>query len=137
MTISELISRQAASVKNGSNAIQAAEHLEAAAKLLRAESNKPVKLDFKAVVKQKQSRLDKFSTAMKEGKEKDLNRILNAQGWTEVSRDVKTGVTGYSKKAKPGYKLEIFGNRFSVKNGIDTVIDKMDINFIETYLLQK
>jgi len=51
--IQELIKKQAMAVKAGSNQIKAAKLLEDAAKLLRADAEKPIKLDFAAVVKAK------------------------------------------------------------------------------------
>ena len=141
MSISELIKKQAAAVKNGSNANKVADLLEEAAKLLRNEATKPISLGFNAVAnavaKAKETRLDGFAAAMKKGKGDDVKAKLNNAGFVLVHQNLKDGIDTYGSKAKPGVKIIVNGNSFSVKNGTTTVIEKTESAFIETYLLKK
>src|SRR5665647_934196 len=134
-TVNELIRKQAMAVKNNSNAIKAAEALELAAKHLRAEATKPVKIDFAAVVKAKQDRLANFGQAIKDGKIKEAHQLLTHAGYVRGNHDPKEGTAIYSRPGKQRhYLLKIKGESFTVTHDNDIKQAKTPLSDLQSYL---
>lgn len=133
--IQELIKKQAMAVKAGSNQIKAAKLLEDAAKLLRADAEKPIKLDFAAVVKAKQDRLAKFGQAIKDGRAKEAHQLLTNAGYIRGNHDPKEGTAIYSLPGKQRhYLLKIKGESFTVTHGNDIKQAKTSLRDLQSYL---
>ena|SRR5665647_750382 len=134
-TINELINKQALAVKGASNAIKAAEALEQAAKFLRADAAKPIKMDFAAIVKEKQNRLAKFGQAIKDCRAKEAHQLLTSAGYVRGNHDPKEGTAVYSLPGKQRhYLLKIKGESFTVTHGNDIKQAKTSLRDLQSYL---
>ena len=133
--IENLIRRQAAHVKESGSKIAAAEHLEAAAKLLRLEASAPAKLNFKAEARNKEGRLAKFAAAMKGDLEKETRAKLSAKGWSFYKEE--NGVNFFSNHSKKGCRMLISNGSFSVDHGNLIIHPKTSIKLIDAYLDKK
>lgn len=131
--IKELIRKQAEAVKNKSNQILAAEHLEKAAALLRGEAAEPVKTaGFREVARARKARAGEIMASHYAAKEKEVETLLADAGWGKAFSN-ETSIR-YGKKGKPGLVLTITGKEFTVKEG-DTVIQApTDLSMLKTYL---
>ena len=136
-TINEIIQRQAAAVKQNSNALAAAEHLEKAAKLLRQgaqASQGAFKVDFSAIPKAKADRIAKFNASVREGYLKELEAKLERFGWVPGRFDEKENKRYFGNSKKRGFRLIVSGNHFSVHHGEEIKLAKTEISFIDDYL---
>lgn len=118
-SITEILAAQAKAVRAGQDKISAADHLEAAAKLLRAEAGKPG--NFIADIREaKKNRLEKFSQNVIAGEAKELDENMRVNGWLLGQTIEKTGVRIYGRKDMPDYKVQ-------VKNGTFSILHKGDV----------
>jgi hypothetical protein len=135
-TIKELLEKQAAFVKTQSAKLKEAELLEKRAKQLRAEANKPAKIDFKAIRKAKDERLDKFAKALYSVKVKPSEDLLASNGWTKdgpvTQQSGEIGNVWVNPK-KPNIKIEIKGSDFIVYKN-DAVELEAPLSYLQDYL---
>lgn len=135
-TIKELLEKQAFAVKENSKKLKQAEELEKKAAALRAEANKPVRLDLKEIRKAKDERLERFGQALFDSKTKAAEDLLTANGWQRdgaiTQPKNETGNVWINPK-KPGMKIEIKGLAYVVyKNDVQE--SKGPLPNLETYL---
>lgn len=130
--ITEILQKQAEAVKQNFNTIKKAEQLEAEAKALRAQANKPVMADFKAIAKAKQANVSKFSNALQEGKLKRADFILKSNNWIMAFQNANE--VRYAIKNTPGYSIKIKDGKFSVNYFNEEKISSLPIENLETYL---
>ena len=139
-TISETLRKQATAVKNNSNQIALAESLEATARQLRAEANKPVRFKFSDVLKtskEKELKLKKFAGAMQKDNFLQAERLLSTNGWRPlILKSNKTGEKYFGRKDKPGLKLSIVGASFSVMYHDEQKQAETPLAYLGTYLEQ-
>lgn len=135
-TTQQLIQAQANAVKAGTNAIQIAEHLEKAAKLLRAEATKPVKLDFSLAVKEKKERVAKFGAAILKVRQDDTHQTLTAAGFNRGMFNAANDTAQYGTKTKPGYLIKIIGDRFTVTYHDEIKVDRQPLANLAHYLTE-
>lgn len=123
--VEELIKKQAAYVKESAAKLSAADHMEAAAKILRAEAAKPSNQNFSKAIKQdKISRFQKFSANIQAGYIKDLDSNMAADGWMCFHFSDKLGTRSYGRKDLPNHKVVVKGSTFSIlNNGVVEVAD--------------
>lgn len=123
MTPAEIIRKQAEAV-TGFSKLSAAEHLEAAAKLLRGEAAEDAKKqgvkEFFAEAKQKKARgLERMTAgfnAMKQGQIKDA---FAGSDWV-LMKESPEGVKTYCRKGRGHLYINIRGDQFSVTKGETT-----------------
>ena len=136
ITTQQMIQAQANAVKGGSNAIQIAVHLEKAAKLLRAEATKPVKLDFSLAVKEKASRLAKFGAAIMKGRQESTHQTLTTAGFSRGMFNATEDTAQYGTKIKPGYLIKIKGDRFTVSYHDEIKVDRQPLSNLAHFLTE-
>ena len=123
MSITDTIQKQAAAVKSGSNA-KAIEALQRAIDLLKA--SEPQRESFAVVKKRNQdareARLAKFGNAWAKSSLEDKEQILKAHGWVLTMYN-KTE-RNYGVKGKPGYKLTLSADKFTIQQNGVLLVDK-------------
>lgn len=138
MNPSELLQRQAAAVKsagNAANILKAAEFMKKAAALLEEEGKKAVRVDFKGAARDRISRAEARALKVTASFAKERHENIERYGWHRGFHNDKTGESTYGMPQKmPGYQLKIHGGRFSLYNGTEVKIDKLEVAHLETFL---
>jgi len=135
-SVLDILQKQATAIKAGQDKISAADHLEAAAKLLRAEAGKPA--NFLAEIRdKKRARLEKFSKSLHDGELRNLDSRLKAAGWLFGRAEEKTGARFYGDGKPGGLRMEIRSGKFSVHFGNELKIDQQELSALDPFLKQQ
>lgn len=123
MTPAEIIKKQAEAV-TGFSKLSAAEHLEAAAKILRGESAEDAKANsIKAVfaeIKQKKAKgLQRMTAGFNAMKQGQINDAFAGSDWV-LMKESPEGVKTYCRKGRGHLYINIRGDQFSVTEGETT-----------------
>lgn len=140
MTPEEIIRKQAAAV-TGFNKLKAAEHLEAAAKLLREEAGGKQGLTGIAFIKaSKEAARRKGAavfSAMGKEKQDQFNKALADGGWKHTATFESNGVQYYAKPGVPGSKLVILKGQFREYAGDTMLCDWTDTKHLQSWVDKK
>lgn len=123
MTPAELIRAQAEKV-TGFSKLSAAEHLEAAAKLLRGESAEDakahsIKAVFADLKKKKAKGLQRMTEGFNAMKKAQIEDAFAGSDWV-VMKESPEGVKTYCRKGRGHLYINIKGDQFSVTEGETT-----------------
>jgi len=111
-TVTEILRRQAAAITAGKEKLTAAAHLEAAAKLLRAEAKQPVIMDFKKVAREKKERALNFFAAFAKDIKDKAAQALEKAGFKKTFSNSR-GLAKYSHPQKPGLAIHTEGDQYT------------------------
>jgi len=126
---------RAAAAKLSMDKLSAAQHLEAAAALLRKEAGKPVAHNFrKEAMAKKESRLDKIFAAMASTRNEKIDQVLAPAGWKLSSVKSPDGSDVYYNTSKQGYQIYIKENKFSARIGNEIVQPKTELASLGEYI---
>jgi hypothetical protein len=137
MTPAEIIKQQAAAV-TGFNKLTAAEHLEAAAKLLREEAGQPKELTgiayIKACKEKARAKGAAAFTAMGKFKQDQINNALADGGWVHVQTFAADDTQHYCRKGVQGSKLIISNGKFRVMAADTIICDWRDTKHLQAWV---
>lgn len=102
-------------------------------KTIEGMEAKPVKLDFAAMRKEKESKVDKFANALKAAKMGKVHEILTAAGYARGFNNAEKATASYGIKSKPGLLVSINGNFFAIKKH-NEVVHSGDIEFLADWI---
>lgn len=134
MNPADIIKKQAEAV-TGFNKLTAAEHLEAAAKLLRqeaAQEKNPVKGMMAEIKKKKESRIERIGAAMKTVKKQQVEQAFAGSDWVKFKENEEKAV--YCRKGKQGMYINIVGDQFSVTSG-DVTGSLMSVSMLAGFVV--
>jgi hypothetical protein len=138
MTPQEIIKKQAEAV-TGFNKLSAAEHLEAAAKLLRQEAKQekhPIQ-EFREWKERARSKGAAAFNAMGKAKQDAVNNALTGAGWKHTATFDNNGAQYYAKPGVPGTKLVIVNGKFREYAGDTTLCDWTDTKYLQAWVDKK
>jgi hypothetical protein len=134
-TVTEILAAQAKAVKNGKDKLSVADHLEAAAKLIRMEAATPKRGNFIQELRdKKQARIEKFQQSVQASFIKNLDADLKRGGWMLGRTEKETGIRHYGDPARPGCRMEVKGNKFSVFFHEEIKVDRQPVSFLDSFL---
>lgn len=137
MTPEEIIRKQAEAV-TGFDKMKAADHLEAAAKLLRKEAKeagaKQSMAEFKADKERRRSRVDRMAAALTKHHNEKFQKALEAGGWKHQSTFAETGIQYYIRPGVAGSKLVVHNGKFRVYAADTLIQDWTDTKFLQTFV---
>lgn len=136
-TIDDILKRQAAAV-TGSDKLKAAEHLEAAAKLLRQEAGQTQKVSFaiikKANIDAREKRLAAFGDANIKRHQEKIDTALANGGFKHVQTFSETGEQVYCIPGKNGLRLSIKKGKFSVVAGGELICEPLPTDYLPAWV---
>jgi hypothetical protein len=131
-TIREILERQAQAVKANFEKNKRAEQLEAQARALREQANKPVMVNLKEIRKAKDERLERIGNAFAESKKKEAATTLSRYNWALAFKGKEE--TRYGIKDAPGFNIRVKGGKFSVHYYNEERQQPLELNCLESYL---
>jgi hypothetical protein len=118
MTPAEIIKKQAEAV-TGFNKLTAAEHLEAAAKLLRGESGQEKKESFAAFIRERKNKgINKAIAGFRGLRNQQIEQAFAGSDWVKVKEN--NGVKTYCRKGMAHLYINVKGSEFCVTEGEKT-----------------
>jgi hypothetical protein len=134
-TVTEILAAQAKAVREGRDKLTVADHLEAAAKLIRMEAAAPKKTNFVQDLRDKRkNQAEKFSKDVAAARTRDLDDRLKRGGWLLGQTETATGIRHYGDPKRPGLRMKIQGGKFSIHYHNELKIDKQELNYLDTFL---
>jgi hypothetical protein len=140
MTPAEIIKQQAAAV-TGFNKLTAAEHLEAAAKLLREEAGQSKEIvgiaALRAAKLAGRQRGAAMFNAIGKAKQDAFNAALADGGWKLMQKFDAQGMEYYHIPNKPGHTLVIKKDKFQVYVGGEVTLAWSDTKNLQAWVDSK
>lgn len=138
MTPQELIKKQAEAV-TGFNKLTAAEHLEAAAKLLRQEAGqeKSGMQEFREWKQRARAKGAAAFNAMGKAKQDAFNKAIADGGWKHTATFDNNGAQYYAKPGVPGTKLLVMNGKFREYAGDTMLCDWTDTKYLQSWFDKK
>jgi hypothetical protein len=139
MTPAEIIKQQAAAV-TGFNKLSAAEHLEAAAKLLREEAGPKEVVGIAALKAAKFAARSKGQSVVKaygQFKQDQVTNALADGGWKLTQKFEAQGMEYYHIPNKPGHTLVIKKDKFQVYVGGEVTLGWSDTKNLQAWVDSK
>ncbi len=133
----EIIRKQAEAV-TGFDKMTLADHMEAAAKLLRAEAKedgaKKAMAEFKAIVQRKKAGPERYAAAMSKDRMEQFNKALEDGGWKMQSIFAETGDQYYVRPGIAGSKLVVHNGKFRVYAADNIIQDWTETKFLQNFV---
>lgn len=136
MTPEEIIRKQAAAV-TGFNKLKAAEHLEAAAKLLREEAGQKEVTGIAFISARKEAgrkRAAGIFNAIGKAKQDAFNKAIADGGWKHTATFDNNGSQYYSKPNVPGAKLVVQNGKFRAYAADTALCNWTDIKYFPEWI---
>jgi hypothetical protein len=135
MTPAEIIKQQAEKI-TGFDKLSAAEHLEAAAKLLRGEAakrNNPV-AELRAWKEQARAKGAGVFAAIAKDRQDKVNNALADGGWSHLVTFEANGMQHFVKPNVQGTKLVIMNGKFKVFAADTVICDWTETKYLQSWV---